>query len=304
MLPSLIKTVFRVRDHESVGFMIGRDYITSALIKKTKNQVNLLNSGDYRYEYGHRDNSDANGWEHWLDVSLHKLNESLPDRYVQIHVSLADPFVNVINLDFDALPVKEAQVREIVAWRLKNEYGYGSDDFVYQPFGSTSHGAHLLVVTIKDEWRTMLSVIKNRQDFTCWSIAPDIFRLFNIFYQEISPTSGALIHINDDYWTLLIWDSDAQVRSVLSHWRGETDVYGDIADEIERSIIAYVNSGEQRSVEKVYLLHGGMNSQFEAEINAKLHHPCTPLTNIDHSLSDYNHSGVVDLRSLSAALDL
>ncbi len=206
-------------------------------------------------------------------------------KFIPCHVALPDPTMIFSVLALDALPKSEKQRRELVRWRLAKEYTTGDAalDGVYQALGA-EQGKHLLLGQAMDQaWRQCIRQALRRAGVTPWSMNMGAGYRFNQFHDRLTSDKrgAALIALNPDSWSVLIWDAAARPRLARARWRATADgttAYEAIALEAERSILSYVRADQGNPVSSVYVTGGASElAGFIAALAQRLREGCLPL---------------------------
>ena len=111
-----------------------------------------------------------------------------------------------------------------------------------------------------------------------WSVSANACRQFNRFHDRLTQASGALVVLAPDAWSLWLWDARGRPRYARSRWRAANESHAEIALEIERLIVAYVQADPARSIARVHVLAGGEAGAMSAALDARLREPCVPLS--------------------------
>ncbi len=184
------------------------------------------------------------------------------ENYRILQVSLPDPAARLEVFELEKIPAAGTPLEKFLHWRLCPD---GSDKaslvFASQFLGEEKGKKLLLGESLDRAWLQLVSKAfeeaKGRisvMDMSSW------FR-FNLFHETFrSKGPGALVSLERDYWTLLIWDGQARPRFQRSKWwRGPISEpadlpLGEVVLEAERTIRSYVHSGPDRLVESLFLL--------------------------------------------------
>lgn len=209
------------------------------------------------------------------------------NRFVPVHVAIPDSLGTVAVFDLDSLPKGESLRRQLVRWRMAKEFGLAEAelDVAYQDFGHDDAKRLLLGQALDAGWLALIQEALAQARITPWSVNQAICFRFNGYHDRIirDGGSGALLACDDDTWTVAVWDAAARLRFVRSRWRAmdrEQQRTGSeqIADELERAVLAYVHGGAGRTVERIYIsVAEKERDALISALNRRLQAPCMPL---------------------------
>jgi hypothetical protein len=182
--------------------------------------------------------------------------------YRTLQVSLPDAAARWEVFEMEKVPAAGEPLEKFLNWRF-NPHSASAEPLVFtsQVLGGEKNKKLLLGVALPHAWLQLV-----RQAFEVAGGRMGVMDLasrfrFNWFHETFLPKgSGALVSLERDYWTLLIWDDQTRPRFQRSKWWGEPlpESRGLALDEVvletERTIRSYVHSGPDRSVENLFLL--------------------------------------------------
>ncbi len=185
--------------------------------------------------------------------------------YRTLQVSLPDAAARWEVFELEKIPAAGPSLDQFLRWRFGLN---GSKEvplvFARQYLGEEKAQKLLLGVALEKPWLEWLQRAFEQAGARV-SILDMASRFrFNLFHDTfISQGPGALVSLEKDYWTLLIWDGEARPRFQRSKWwRAPVRDTGDLpleelALEVERTVRSYVHAGPGRSVETLSLLAPG-----------------------------------------------
>jgi len=200
----------------------------------------------------------------YLAKSLAPFLEKNRGRYVALQVALPDPSVRAEVFELECVPKSEKVLREFLTWHFNPPVdGVKGEGPVLasQVLGEEGGKVLLLGSAFDASW---LKALKEafRLNGVQASVIDAAFRhRFNLNHDVfgMSQGGGGLAAFERDYWNLVIWDSSLRPRLIRSKWwpavrEAWTDPpFEDAILEMERTIRAYVYSGGERSVGKLFL---------------------------------------------------
>lgn len=216
-----------------------------------------------------------------LAEALRELAPEAARGYLPLHVSLPGAAVQVAVFPFDALPNKRALQLDLARWHFA-QAGNAEQALVCdcEPLGMDG-GKHLLLgFAMDDAWHECIVDALGRAGMTAWSLNADVCRQFNRFHDRLCADGqgGALFAATDDAWSLLLWDETGRVRHCSSRWRsGEEGEDTRVAAEVERRILACVQSFPGMRIGHFYAVADGHDAGLIDAIDARLREPCIRL---------------------------
>jgi hypothetical protein len=216
-----------------------------------------------------------------LTAALQDLLPEAGRAYLPLHVSVPGAAVQIAVFPLDALPKKRVQQLELVRWHFTQD-GNAAQGLVCdcEPLG-VDNGKHLLLGFAMDQaWHACVVEALSRAGVTAWSLNADVCRQFNRFHDLLckAESGGALLAVSSDAWSLLLWDAQGRVRHCSSRWRSrDAGEAVRVAVEVERRIVASVQSFPGLQIEHLYLLADQDDAAIADAIDARLREPCVRL---------------------------
>jgi hypothetical protein len=201
--------------------------------------------------------------------------------YLPLHVSVPGAAVQMAVFPLDALPNKPALRLDLTRWHFA-QAGNAEQVLVCdcEPLGMDG-GKHLLLGFAMDgAWHECIVDALGRAGMTAWSLNADVCRQFNRFHDRLcaDEQGGALFAATDDAWSLLLWDETGRVRHCSSRWRsGGADEGARVAAEVERRILACVQSLPGMRIEHLHAVVDSHDVGLVDALDARLREPCIRL---------------------------
>lgn len=194
-----------------------------------------------------------------LGSALAELCNPTARSYIPIYIALPDPLVTLMVFELDQLPAGARARAELVRWRFARE-AYGNDRAfacANQYLGRARDKHLLLGLAIDRPWLDVVQQAAARARAVPWGTNMAACYRHNHFHSVFTQAKqgGALIALDENAWTLSLWDADGRLRLVRSRWRNGAgpDLYETIASESERIVLAYAHGEAQRAVARLYL---------------------------------------------------
>lgn len=187
--------------------------------------------------------------------------------YASVHVALPDTVIRSKVFELDELP-KTAGMREaLLRWRFAKEWQRSEDTLECCGFDlGQDRGKRLYFGQGADrQWLDCVRRALARAGLTPWSLNAATTYRFNCFHDVMAGAGGALLSLEPDCWSLLLWDGSRRVRHVLTRLRENLAAENEavsIAEEVERAVLAYVKDDGRRSMGRLYL--AGSNAEMAA----------------------------------------
>lgn len=216
--------------------------------------------------------------------------ELLPEArnaFIPLHVALPDPLGTIAVLEFDSLPKSAAQCRQLVEWRLRSELGLPERglEVAYQNMAASEAKQLLFVQALPSDWLNAIKEALSGAGLVPWSMNQTICYRVNQYHPQLleDKAPGALLALDDDAWTVAIWDAALRPRFIRSRWRPRAarvreQEFDAITEDFERMVLAYVHGGTQRAIQGVYLTADDEDcGPLAVALNRRLHAPCRVL---------------------------
>lgn len=182
-------------------------------------------------------------------------------KHIPIHVALPDPTALIVVSEVDNVPRTKPLREQLVRWHMSKEFGVreGEVEVATQEFGDEGEKRLLFGQAISVDWLNLLREALTSSELTAWSVNQAACARFNGFHRVFSTggMSGAMLTVDADAWTTVVWDSVGRLRFLRSRWRElnnenfEQEAVG-IVDEFRQSVLAYSHS-TSRSVQNIHV---------------------------------------------------
>jgi hypothetical protein len=211
-----------------------------------------------------------------LAQALAPLAAALKRRFMPLHVSVPDAAVRYGVFELDELPKRAPARLELVRLRFARQGANGSSVYACQALAEAG-GRRLLGMSIDAAWQRLILEALATARLRPWSMNANVCRQWNRFHDRITQTSGALVALTADAWSLWLWDELGSPRYARARWRQGSGDYAEIAQEAERAILAYVHGGPDRELANVYAVGNGETEAMAAALDTRLREPCIRL---------------------------
>jgi hypothetical protein len=147
-----------------------------------------------------------------------------------LQVALPDPATTIGIFDFKRLPSSRSARVDLLRLRFEDEHGIPAADIsvAYQPMKSETGVTRFFAVAARRAWLEPLQQALQEAGHVARVIdAASCFR-FNLLRSVVNPIgNGALLTVEEDHWSLMIWRRGPCLSAVHSKWRirtGENDL--------------------------------------------------------------------------------
>ena len=198
-----------------------------------------------------------------LAEGLKNICREVKQAYIPVHVALPDPLGYLAVFGLDQRPKNGKTRCDLARWRFARELGVPEPSLhcVTQDLGNENDKPLLLGQAFDGAWLECVRQALHQAGVTPWSVNQAVSYRFNRFYGQgmREQQSGAMVSLDPDAWSLVIWDNAGRPRFLRSRWRArgavetDTSVYNVIAEEAERTVLSYVHGGSNRSITKFYV---------------------------------------------------
>lgn len=258
----------------AAGLSVGREHVSYIEIAKTGRKWGLRHVGEAKID-GRLFAEETSMLASSLVPALTAAVGDRARRFGPLHVSVPDAVVRVSLFELDALPASRAAQDAFVEFRMARDAGATRYRYASQPLGrGNSSKQFLLGLALEERWHLAIEGALKAAGLRAWSLNANGLRQFNLHHEHIIGRSGALITLEPDTWSMVIWDASGLLRYSRAQWRVDAVDAQEIAAEIERSILGYVHSENGRSVDQIWVCAGVDTAQLTELLNARASTPC------------------------------
>jgi hypothetical protein len=257
------------------GLAFGRDFLAFAVLREEGPDLVVQQarvSTLARFDPGDRATISA------AADAVRELTADVANRYLPIHVSLADSLASSAVLELESLPAERSAQRSLARFRQERDGGRPPAGVDCQPLGYDDGKALLLTASLDEDWPAYVGEVLKGAGLASATLGINLFRQFNRFHDRLlaGGRGGALLVFSPDSWSALIWDREgrARVTRLRARARGASD-HEAVAGELERLILAYVHGGAERAVENIHVL--SEDAAVAEALDRRLKAPCVRL---------------------------
>ncbi len=216
-----------------------------------------------------------------LADALRAVSKEFRGDYAAVHVALPDTVIRSAVFEFDELPKGAALRESLLRWRFAEMWQRAEESLECRGLDlGEDNGKHLLLGQAGERsWVACVRGALELAGITPWSLNATAAHRFNCFHDAVVSNSGALLSLEPDCWSLLLWDEAGRVRQVLTRFRqgqSEQEEISLIADEVARAVPAYVD--RSGTVGKLFL--AGCSAELAVLgklLDERLHRQALPL---------------------------
>lgn len=159
-------------------------------------------------------------------VGLAELKPPHSDKYLPVAICLSDPHLKLGLFEFDVLPSAKKSLKQLIRWRLAEKFqcDVSTLHYSYQVFNKDKLKPRVLVQAIDKHLIAMLQQYCEEQNWQLESVDSALSNQLNLLngWGQLKNSPAALLTLQADSWTLVIWDQQAQPCYVRSQWRDVT----------------------------------------------------------------------------------
>lgn len=191
-----------------------------------------------------------------IEALLDHFSKELSFDYIPIQIALADSLVNSAVFELDQIPAKQSIKNELLAMRFQKDCHINMQNaaIASQTIKKSNQQA-LYAITAPDALVSLIqTTFKHRHQYlSCMD--KTIHYLFNHYYEKLLAEAAMLFNSNE-YWTLIIWDTQKNVVYFRSKLYGLNDQLTTIADDVLRLLHTY-QQNDQQQVNQLYIIETG-----------------------------------------------
>lgn len=240
-----------------LGLSLGRDSVSAAKLMMNADGAHVEWVAEERLPVRLFNDSPLSETRTALAQAFTKLCIEVRTTYLPVQVALPDPAVSALVFELDELPA-ETQAREQLArWRFAKALHLDAQAIACttQHLGEDRGKALLLALAIEQSWLSCVRDALRDAGVTPAVIDTAVCHRFNRFYSVLTAKQrdGALVSIDNEAWTLSIWDSAGRLRFIRARWRERSPALRDIAEDVERALRAYARPGSGKSLGSIFI---------------------------------------------------
>ena len=171
--------------------------------------------------------------------------------------------------ELDELPKSRRAQLDLVRFRFGRQGTSGAQACAGQALARDGGKQLVLGMAADEGWRGLVQRALAAAGMVPWSMSGNAPRQFNRFHDRLVQSSGALVALAPDAWSLWLWDDQGRPRHGRGRWREGAEDHAAIALEVERSILAYVHGGA-RDVARIFVVGGTETETMSAALDARL----------------------------------
>jgi len=262
----------------SAGLALGRDYVGFAAVAPARGGWRTQALSEERLETRLFCGAPAPEARAALARALRKLARGVARRFVPVHVSVPDAAVQWGLFELEEMPKSGAAQLDLARLRFSRQGTNGSHAYACQRLPGGAGKELLLGMALDEGWQRCIGDSLDDAGVRAWSLSANVCRRFNRFHDQLAQTSGALVALAPDAWSLWLWDGGGRPRYARARWRVSPGAdHAEIALDVERSILAFVQGHGERTVARVFTAAGAETAAMAAALDARMREPCVQL---------------------------
>lgn len=262
----------------SVGLAIGRDYVGFAAVLPARGGWRAQTVSEERLETRLFCGAPAREARAALAGALRKLARGVARRFVPVHVSIPDAAVQWGLFELEEMPKASAAQLDLARLRFSRQGVNGGHAYACQRLPGGGGKELLLGMALDKGWQRCIGDSLDDAGVVAWSLSTNACRCFNRFHDQLTQASGALVALAPDAWSLWLWDEGGRPRYARARWRGSPGAdYAEIALDVERSILAFVQGHAERTVARLFTAAGAESAAMATALDKRMREPCVRL---------------------------
>lgn len=263
----------------SAGIMIERSKLSFVYAQRTGKGWHIKRAEERSLGTHFFAGSPTQETQETLATLLSELAPELAEQYLPLHVSISGPMVRIATFSLDVLPKTHTERLHLVEFLFK-QTAEAEQSLVcdYELVGKEDETQLMLGFAMDKAWHTCIHNAFLDAKLIPWTLNANICRQFNQFYPDLTGTSqgAALLVVDVDAWSLMLWDARGRVRYCGSRWRNkQANEFVGLAEEVERRILTCVASLPALVIETLFLV--SEESALVDTLNKRLREPCINL---------------------------
>ena len=154
------------------------------------------------------------------------------------------------------MPKNVAMKKQLLAMRFQKDCHINTQnaDIVSQVIQTNKRHA-LYGMTAPSALISLIKTTLKHRHQNLQRIDKAIHYVFNYYYDQLS-ADAAMLFINDEYWSLIIWDCAKNVVYFRSKLQSESDQVIAVADDVLRLLHTYQQT-DQQNINQLYVVNAG-----------------------------------------------
>ena len=220
-----------------------------------------------------------------LSDAMRRIAVEVPQKQASLQITLPDPAGVAEILEFGQLPASVSERCALARFRLEKDWPQVSRmECIAQELGNAKGNMLLLAMAFDRSWLYAIKTAARQAKLIPSLMDLNTNYVYNRFYPrlQLSGHDGAIIMLEPDYWSVLLYDKTPRPRFYRTRWRdSHVDISADheaIVQELERLVRAYVLAGAERRVTDIYVYATASEGILFAEkLNVRMSSPCVQL---------------------------
>lgn len=239
-----------------LGIYIGINGVSAALAEYGQTPIKWLKH--IKIEYASSLN-EANGYQSLqraLESVLDYFEEQLSRNYVPVQLALADTLVHSAVFEMDQIPVNKIMKNELLTMRFQKDchINIKNTAIASQVMQDWEQKA-LYAIATPESLVSLIKMIFNQQYQCLHRVDKAIHYVFNYFYDDLV-VDAAMLFCSDEYWTLIIWDSNKNVVYFRSRQSAQDEALNVVFGDVSRLLHTYQQNSQQQ-IKQLYIVDAG-----------------------------------------------
>lgn len=217
--------------------------------------------------------------------AMQRLAAAIHQAHWPLRIALPDPAAIFQVLEFESLPGTARERAAIGRFRLEKEWpAVAQMECAFQVLSEEKGRSMVIASAVQRAWLDCLREGCRSAGFVPSAMDIAVNKIFNRFHDAIATGSGdgALISIEQNSWSILLWDHAQRPRFLRNRWReadaGTGGDYEVIVQDVERLVRSYVLGMLGRRIDGIYLCADEADREpFAERLNARMRAPCIHL---------------------------
>lgn len=216
-----------------------------------------------------------------LAQAFTKLCAEAKTGYLPVQIALPDPAVSALVFELDEIPADATACEELARWRFAKALHLDAKAIACttQALGEDQGKTLLLALAVDQVWLACLHGALQEAGVAPAVIDTVACHRFRHFHDALTEKKqdGALVSIDNEAWSISIWDAQGRLRFIRSRWRERMPTINDVAEEVERVLRAYARPGSGKSLGSIFVSGGADARGLSSLLDEVFHEPCVCL---------------------------
>lgn len=256
MLRSLTRRL-KLETGLNVGIALSRSHLAAVALEEASGKPRVAWKKYTAFNSSIFEPNPAKDIGNTLYEALSPLAKEINGELHPLHIVMPDTVIRSATFELDDLPKSKPMLASLACWKSSTEFGRAEDELECKTTNlGVVNDKHLLFVQAGDRfWLDKIRDSLHSSEIIPWTINSAAFFRFNHVMQQRATPASALLSVDEDCWTLQLWDADNRIRLTVTRVRRSNgcDDHGIITNELNRVLLAWRHKAADIELNTLYM---------------------------------------------------